>query len=75
MSTHTETTTLGAVAARQSIITEPLRSLLDAYGADAVCEATRAVYPFGTYLLDVRMIPAHVCWTDDSLCADCGGAR
>jgi hypothetical protein len=74
MTTTTATTTLGAVAARQSIITNPMRELLDAYGPAAECEATWDVYPFGTYLRDVRMIPAHVCWADDTLCADCGGA-
>ncbi len=74
MNTTTETTTLGAVAARQSVITQPLAGLLDAYGPDAACTVTRAVYPFGTYVLDITVLPAHVCWTDDSTCADCGDA-
>jgi hypothetical protein len=74
MSTTTDTTTLGAVAARQSVMTQPLSGLLDAYGPNAACKVTRAVYPFGTYVLDITVLTPHVCWTDDTLCHECGGA-
>lgn len=74
MSATTITTTLGVVAMRQSIVVEPLRSLLDAHGPTAACVATWDVYPFGTYLRDVRVLPDHVCWTDDTFCRECGGA-
>ena len=74
MSARTQTTTLGAVCARQSILPDSLRALLNEHGPAAACEATWDVYPFGTYLRDVRILPDHVCWTNDTLCAECGGA-
>lgn len=74
MSIHIDTTTLGAVSARHSVVTDPLRALLRTHGPDARCEVTWAVYPFGTYMTHVRVLPDHVCWTDDTLCHECGGA-
>ena len=74
MSIRIQRTTLGAVAARQSVITDPLRALLDAHGPDARCDAKWQDFAFGTYLASVEIIPDHICWADDTLCHECGGA-
>jgi hypothetical protein len=52
-----ETETLGEVAARQPVITTALRALLDEHGYGAAVRSTVQVTPFGTYLMDVRVIP------------------
>lgn len=49
--------TLGAVVARQSVVTNPMRELLENFGPLLYVEVTSRHTPFGTFVLDI--VPAH----------------
>lgn len=53
--TTTTTERLGDLIACQTVIPDDLRELRDIYGEDLFVEATRAHYPFGTYLVSVEI--------------------
>lgn len=42
---------LSDVFARQSIITDPMREILEEYGPDATVQTETRVTPFGNYLM------------------------
>lgn len=46
---------LGAVAARQSIVVEPLRSLIAEHGEEALVRTVTSCAPFGNYLTGVEL--------------------
>lgn len=49
-----KTETLGAVCARQAVISKPLRAMLDLYGTDQLVEShTRSLGAAGSYLVAV----------------------
>jgi hypothetical protein len=48
--------TLGQVAAREIIQTDPIKALLEKYGPDQVVESVRKVTPFGTFLMGITVI-------------------
>jgi len=46
---------LGDVAARQALLTDPMRAMLDEHGPDATVAVLSRHTPFGTYVLEVRV--------------------
>jgi len=48
--------TLGELAAKQTIRTDPMRDLLEKYGPDQNVEVTRMVTPWGTFLAGIKIV-------------------
>jgi hypothetical protein len=63
MTTTTKHETLGEIAARQLVLTDALRSLIEEHGAGAAAISCSEVTPWGTYLIDVQVL-------DDEAAAD-----
>lgn len=55
MATTTKLETLGEIAARQSVVTDALRALLDEFGPATTAVSYSEVTPWGTYLRDVQV--------------------